>query len=237
MSLSAIPAIFLAVLILLSSADKGSSDQKKSRAASQSTKQVKKETSLSNRVLKTYENAKAVPFQKDESAIYNYITKKFKKISVEDAKKIAKNLVDYGKKYNLDPKFVAALIARESGFKKDAVSVTGAKGLGQIKDFNYKDLRIKDPFKIEENISGTAEYLKQMIKKWNEKPDLKPGGKPSDKTKNSKNEKKRIDDVKLALASYYKGFTAVKTQGVDNKTKQYVDDIIAYYDEILEYEK
>ncbi len=142
-----------------------------------------------------------------------------------------------GKKYNLDPKFAAAVIARESGFKKDAVSVTGAKGLGQIKDFNYKDLKIKDPFNINQNVDGTIQYLKKMIKKWNENEDSivveKAGG-------NKEVEKKPVakeDHLKLALASYYKGFTAVKKTGVDPKTKKYVEDILSYYNDIIHSEK
>ena len=98
--------------------------------------------------------------------------------------------------------------------------------MGQIKDFNYDDLNINDPFDIKENVNGTVKYLKTMIKQWKEK---------------DREELKRVDtesssksDVQLALASYYKGFTAVKTQGVDAKTQAYVDDIIKSYQEISE---
>ena len=157
MSLSIIPAIFFVTLMVLSSFDKVSEEPKKPLW---STKKIMKKP------VGMVERKKS-----DQDTIFSYITSKYKKVSVEDAKKIAKNLVDYGKKYNLDPKFAAAVIARESGFKKDAVSVTGAKGLGQIKDFNYKDLKIKDPFNINQNVDGTIQYLKKMIKKWNENED------------------------------------------------------------------
>ena len=223
MSLSIIPAIFFVTLMVLSSFDKVSEEPEKPLW---STKKImKKPVGMVERK------------ESDQDTIFSYITSKYKKVSVEDAKKIAKNLVDYGKKYNLDPKFAAAVIARESGFKKDAVSVTGAKGLGQIKDFNYKDLKIKDPFNINQNVDGTIQYLKKMIKKWNENEDSivveKAGG-------NKDVEKKPVakeDHLKLALASYYKGFTAVKKTGVDPKTKQYVEDILSYYNDIIHSEK
>ena len=157
MSLSIIPAIFFVTLMVLSSFDKLAEEPKKPLWSTKKT--MKKPVGMVERK------------KSDQDTIFSYITSKYKKVSVEDAKKIAKNLVDYGKKYNLDPKFAAAVIARESGFKKDAVSVTGAKGLGQIKDFNYKDLKIKDPFNINQNVDGTIQYLKKMIKKWNENED------------------------------------------------------------------
>ncbi|RAP32159.1 hypothetical protein DID76_01190 [Candidatus Marinamargulisbacteria bacterium SCGC AG-414-C22] len=164
--------------------------------------------------------------QRNFDTIYNYIVKKHKNITPEDATEITQSLIDYGKKYKLDPKLAAALIARESSFNKEAISVTGAKGLGQIKDFNYKDLSIVNPFSIKENVSGTVKYLKKMIKNWEDLPESQSEGKPD------KPSEKELD-VKLGLASYFKGFTAVKKEGVDPKTEAYVEDIIENYKEII----
>ncbi len=213
MSLSVVPAIFLAVIFMVSQTDTSNS---RSYPSANGRNQVNftSITKKSNRPETEYKT------------IYSYIKSKYKKVTEEDATKIAQYLVEYGKKYNLDPKFAAALMARESAFKKDAVSVTGAKGLGQIKDFNYKDLKIKDPFNINQNVSGTTEYLKKMIKKW----------KKSNKN-NKEMENKDESNVKLALASYYKGFTAVTKEGVDEKTEAYVNDIIENYKEIIKHEK
>ena len=41
----------------------------------------------------------------------------------------------------------------------------------------------------------------------------------------------------MGLASYFKGFTAVKNKGIDTKTKKYVEDIMDYYKEIIEFEE
>ncbi len=207
MSLALVPVVFLSVFIILSQVD-------------EPVTMPKEGESVLGKHIYSRQNSK-----NDEETIYNYIRQTFKKISNVDAKRISENLVNYGKKYRVDPKFAAAVIARESGFKKDAVSKTGAKGLGQIKDFNFKDLNINDPYKIDQNVSGTVQYMKKMIKKWQKEPQYKT----------KKNEQRLTDEhkIKLALASYYKGFTAVKTEGVDKKTSQYVDDIVAYYKDIL----
>ena len=85
--------------------------------------------------------------------------------------------------------------------------------MGQIKEFNYKSLEIKDPFNIKDNVKGTTRYLKEMLSNWEKKNKVKKNGKEK---KISQDEK-----VKLALASYYKGFSAVKKEGgkLDKKTK------------------
>jgi Soluble lytic murein transglycosylase and related regulatory proteins (some contain LysM/invasin domains) len=126
---------------------------------------------------------------------------------------IAKSLVEYGKKNQLDPKFAAALIARESAFNNKAISSTGAKGLGQIKDFNYKSLRISDPFDIKQNARGTTKYIKRMLSIW----------------------KGKSDNISLALASYYKGHGAVKKDNgkLDKTTSAYVKDIMNNYKKIV----
>jgi len=174
--------------------------------------------------------------------IMSYISTKYKKVSDEDAQEIAKSLVVYGKEHNMDPKLAAAVIARESSFNKKAVSSTGAKGLGQIKDFNFSTLNINNPYDIKQNIGGTTQYLKKMLSKWDERMS------PKQSTKNSQTvsvalpetEKKdpRIvpqsesEKIKLALASYYKGFTNVNKTGVDEKTEEYVRDIIKNYNDL-----
>ena len=149
---------------------------------------------------------------KEYRSIFEFITNRFKKVSTSDAEKIAKYLVKYGKEHGIDPKFAAAVIARESAFNKQAESKTGAKGLGQIKDFNFPDLNINDPYDIRQNVSGTTNYLKKMLNYW----------------------KVHSKKTSLALASYYKGPNAVRRMkgDVDTETENYVKDIMKYYDDI-----
>lgn len=166
------------------------------------------------KVLTSRVETNQVDRQGDYYSIYSYIKLKYKKISDDDAKEIAKCLVDSGETFSIDPKFVAALIERESAFKKDAVSSTGARGLGQIKDFNFKTLKIDNPEDIRQNVNGTAAHIKSMLSSWSD----------------------RSEKVSLALASYFRGYTAIKNQGqFDTKTAQYVGDIIKNYDYISAY--
>jgi len=148
----------------------------------------------------------------DYRVIYSFITQKYTRIPSEDAELIARNLVDYGKQIQVDPKLGAALMARESAFNKTAISATGAKGLGQIKDFNFKSLNIENPYDIQQNTRGTLSYVKYLLNLW-------------------KAESKKTS---LALASYFKGYSAVNKTNkmVDPMTKNYVKDIIINYDRL-----
>ena len=154
----------------------------------------------------------AIDSEKEYRTLLKFITSRYRHVSQRDAELISSYLVSYGKKHNIDPKFAAAVIARESSFNRKAVSKTGAKGLGQIKDFNHKALKIQDPFDIKQNVNGTISYLKKMIGRWRS------------------NSKK----VNLALASYYKGPNAIRRLNgqLDDETTRYVNDILAYYQEI-----
>lgn len=145
-------------------------------------------------------------------AILDYIQNTYTETEPEDAKVIARYLVDYGKEHNVDPKLAAALIARESGFNKRAISSTGARGLGQIKGFNFPSLGIKDPYDIKQNVRGTVSYLNKMLDVWKDKQ----------------------ENVELALASYYKGHNAIKKdkEKLDSKTDSYVKDILSNYNSI-----
>ena len=210
MDLNMIPIIILATFLIISAPQETNSKQ-----SSKANQKNKTQSTQYNALPKWDKSVDYNDNIKNEDieykTIYRYITSVFKKINKEEAKEIAENIVEYSKKYNLDPKLATALIARESAFNKEAISVTGAQGLGQIKNFNFKDLKIKNPHNIKQNVRGTVKYLKSMISKW--KGDSK--------------------SVSKGLASYYKGYTAVKTAPkVDNPTKHYVRDILKYYDDI-----
>lgn len=149
--------------------------------------------------------------EQDFNAIRRYISS-YKTIGPEEADSIAHYLVDYGQRHEIDPKLAAALIARESGFNRNAISKTGAKGLGQLKDFNFPSLNISNPFDVKENIGGTTAYLKNMMRVWKDK----------------------TQKVSLAIGSYYKGHNAIKRDNgqVDSKTNAYVRDILKHYHNI-----
>ena len=139
----------------------------------------------------------------------SFIRQKNPKLPNNDVDEIAFWIHEYAKEEDMDPMLVAALIGRESSFQKNAVSKTGAKGLGQIKDFNFKDLDIEDPFNIQQNVRGTVKYLKHLFSVW----------------KGSK------DKTELALASYYQGPNATKKKKhrLPSKVTGYVDDVLNSY--------
>lgn len=230
MSLTIIPAVAFLVVMLL--------PNEKEPVRDYSKKPVQKQTSITAKSSSSPQNTKAALSKVDKgvedrdsdfSAIFTYIQSKYKSIQKEDAEQISNYLVEYGDKHKIDPKFAAAVIARESSFNKEAVSKTGAKGLGQIKDFNFKSLEINDPFNIKENVKGTTKYLKEMLSRWEAKQAIEQDGKAKDISQDEK--------VRLALASYYKGYSAVKKDEgkLDQKTNGYVKDILKYYEELISY--
>ena len=115
--------------------------------------------------------------------LFSFIKKSNPKLESNEAEDIAHWIDEYAAKEDIDPMLVAALIGRESSFQKRAVSKTGAKGLGQIKDFNFKSLEISDPFDIKQNIRGTVRYLKNLKGMWEDSN----------------------DETRMVLASYYQG--------------------------------
>ncbi len=147
--------------------------------------------------------------QGTQKKLLSYIKTSNPALPDRDASEIAYWINEYSTKEGMDPMLVAALINRESSFDKNAVSKTGAKGLGQIKDFNFKSLDIKDPYNVKQNVRGTVKYLKELVGMW----------------KDSK------DSTRLALASYYQGpnETKRKKNKIPEHVTNYVDDIMKKY--------
>ncbi|MCE1245863.1 MAG: lytic transglycosylase domain-containing protein [Firmicutes bacterium] len=107
--------------------------------------------------------------------------------SVSDIKKIAASILDYSEKCGLDPLLLTALLNIESAFDVDAVSSSGAIGLGQLMPFTARNLGV-NPMDPAQNVGGAAIYLSRQLKKW----------------------KDTKDPAALALASYNAGPGAVE---------------------------
>ncbi len=146
----------------------------------------------------------------NKNKIESFIKQQNPEIAEKDVDEIAFWIDEYSSKEGIDPMLVAALIDRESSFKKKAVSKTGAKGLGQIKDFNFQSLDIDDPYDVKQNVRGTVKYLKHLKDVW----------------KDSK------ESTRLALASYYQGPNATrkKKNRIPKQVSNYVDDILDRYE-------
>jgi soluble lytic murein transglycosylase-like protein len=108
--------------------------------------------------------------------------------------------------HGVPPALVKAVIAAESLFDADAVSRKGAQGLMQLMPTTASKLGVADPFSADQNVSGGARYLREMLD--------------------------RYGDMGRALAAYNAGPTAVDYyRGIPPypETRAYVQRVMTYY--------
>lgn len=74
------------------------------------------------------------------------------------------------RQYRLDPDFLASVISAESGFRPNAVSRKGAKGLMQLMPQTASNLGVKDPFDPAKNVDGGTRYLRELLERYNYDP-------------------------------------------------------------------
>ncbi len=106
------------------------------------------------------------------------------------------------KKYRLPDSFVRSVMEAESAFQPNAVSLKGAIGLMQLMPETARQLGV-DPKDPTQNADGGAEYLRQLLAKYENDP----------------------DQVLLALAAYNAGPAAVERfHGVPpfRETREYI---------------
>lgn len=117
------------------------------------------------------------------------------------------HIVYYGKRYNVDPSLIKAVIRTESAFDRYAVSKRGAQGLMQLMPGTAQDLNIIDPFNPSQNIEGGTRYLRSLLDTFD-------------------------GDLPLTLAAYNAGPSLVKRVNRIPKipeTVRYVKKVLAYY--------
>ena len=113
----------------------------------------------------------------------------------------------YGKRYNIDPALIKAIIQAESGFDQYAVSKKGAQGLMQLMPATAREMNVADPFNAGQNIAGGVRYLRSLLKMFN-------------------------GNVVLSLAAYNAGPGQVKrARGVPRitETRNYIKRVLRYY--------
>ena len=150
----------------------------------------------------------AVVGENARSSIQNYICR-FRKPG--EAVAITNSIMRHSQKYDINPKLIAALMRRESGFNPRATSSAGAMGLGQLMPATCKTTSVTNPYDIDDNARGTVRYMKYLLDRF----------------------KKYSDQVSFALAGYLEGPNAVaRKQGYKSHTASYIKDIIEIYHKI-----
>ncbi|MFA4843946.1 MAG: lytic transglycosylase domain-containing protein [Candidatus Margulisiibacteriota bacterium] len=140
-----------------------------------------------------------------QPAIQNYI-QRYR--SSDQSLAISTSLVRHAETYNMNPKLVAALIARESKFNPRALSSSGAGGLGQLLPSTAKGLGVNDVFDIDQNAMGTTRYFRSLIDRFK-------------------------GNVNFAIAGYLEGPNAIlRNNGYSTRTGTYVNDILTIYNKI-----
>jgi len=121
-------------------------------------------------------------------------------------KQLAPAIAAAAKKYNLDPALLSAVYWTESSYTPDAVSRTGAIGLGQLMPETAEWLHV-DPWDPIQNIDGSARMYRYLLDK--------QGG-----------------NLDLAIASYAAGIGAVKRAGgvPDQFTANYITKLTGRMD-------
>jgi soluble lytic murein transglycosylase len=111
-----------------------------------------------------------------------------------------------GRKHEVSPALIKAVIHAESAFDPDATSRVGAGGLMQLMPVTAREMGVRDRFDPAQNISGGTRYLKHLMG--------------------------RFGDLELAVAAYNAGPEAVRRHGgvpPYRETRAYVRNVLGLY--------
>ena len=73
------------------------------------------------------------------------------------------HILKAAKRYEISPALIKAIVHAESGFNPRARSHAGAMGLMQIMPATARELGLRKPFNVEQNILKGSQYLKQLL--------------------------------------------------------------------------
>ncbi|MBB6675279.1 lytic transglycosylase domain-containing protein [Cohnella nanjingensis] len=75
-------------------------------------------------------------------------------------------IVAAASRYGIDPALIKGVVQTESGFRPDAGSSAGAKGLMQLMDGTARGLGVSDVYDPQQNIDGGSRYLSYLMRKY-----------------------------------------------------------------------
>jgi soluble lytic murein transglycosylase-like protein len=111
-----------------------------------------------------------------------------------------------GRRYNVEPELIEAIVSNESGFDPAATSPVGAQGLMQLMPATARSLGVTDAYDPAQNVAAGARYLRGLLDRF-----------------------KRLD---LAVAAYNAGPYAVERHGgipPFAETQAYVRAVLSEY--------
>jgi hypothetical protein len=102
---------------------------------------------------------------------YAWICSFNRRLAPETAGRYVACVFQYSRHYQIDPRLVLSIVAAESGFEKDAVSVVGAIGLGQLMPGTALQMGVANPRDPFQNLLGCTRYLWTEMRRWQGRPD------------------------------------------------------------------
>jgi soluble lytic murein transglycosylase-like protein len=136
------------------------------------------------------------------------------RLSEGEATRIAQGIIGFSLQYKVDARLIMAMVMVESGFDPNAVSRTGAMGLGQLMPGTASDLAVSHPFDSMDNLYGTVKLVRSNLDQY--------------KAQTGKD----FDALVLSLAAYNAGPGAVRRAGgvpAYQETQNYVRKVISLY--------
>jgi len=87
-------------------------------------------------------------------------------VPLEKAMTLAQSIADTAAEYELDPVWVASIIAVESWFHVRALSPCGARGLMQLMPATARGLGVMDSYDPVQNVRGGCAYLAEQLRRF-----------------------------------------------------------------------
>jgi soluble lytic murein transglycosylase-like protein len=105
--------------------------------------------------------------QRKSRSIMGYIQARNKHLQPDEVNNFATAIVQFSGQYGVDYRLLTSIIAIESSFRRDAVSSSGAIGMGQLKPDTARWLGVSNPYDPVDNIAGTARFLAWLLHRYN----------------------------------------------------------------------